>query len=78
MTKVCTKCGLEKELSSYYKHPRRKDGRGSACRDCLRLRDRELYYEKKQKLKEEKKNELRDEVKTELMKEIIAELRRNV
>ncbi len=34
MMRVCTKCGDEKPLSGYYKHPAGKDGRDTTCAEC--------------------------------------------
>jgi len=34
--KVCTKCGIGKELSEYFKAPRGKYGLQSVCKDCRR------------------------------------------
>lgn len=34
MTKVCSKCGLEKELSSFCKNRKSKDGFAYRCKDC--------------------------------------------
>lgn len=35
-TKVCTKCGVEKELSEFHKQAPSKDGRRSRCAVCSR------------------------------------------
>jgi hypothetical protein len=32
--KVCTKCGIEKSLNDYHKHPQTKDGRLGHCKVC--------------------------------------------
>lgn len=33
-TKVCMKCGLEKHLSDFYKHPEMTDGHVNKCKAC--------------------------------------------
>lgn len=35
--KRCFKCGLEKSLSDFYKHPAMADGRLGKCKDCTKL-----------------------------------------
>jgi hypothetical protein len=32
--KVCTKCGVAKELSEFYNHPTGKEGRQPRCKEC--------------------------------------------
>lgn len=32
--KKCFKCGIEKELSGFYKHPAMKDGHVNKCKEC--------------------------------------------
>jgi hypothetical protein len=36
MHKICKKCGEQKELSLFYKHPSSKDGRDSKCIECAK------------------------------------------
>ena len=37
MTKVCSKCGKEKDLEAFYNCKRSKDGKDSYCKDCRYL-----------------------------------------
>lgn len=34
--RICKKCGEEKSLSEYYKHPKGKDGHDTKCKECAR------------------------------------------
>lgn len=44
-TKCCTKCGIEKELSEFYKDKRRNDGHMSACKKChIRYNKNQIAY----------------------------------
>jgi hypothetical protein len=38
--KVCIKCGLEKPLEEYYRHPRMKSGSLNKCKACCRADSR--------------------------------------
>ncbi|WP_339119152.1 hypothetical protein [Halomonas sp. BMC6] len=41
--KHCKKCGEEKPLDGFYKHPQTADGFDSACKECRKVRVRENY-----------------------------------
>jgi len=55
MIKKCTKCGVEKPFSEFYKEKTVKSGLRSSCKDCERLRNK-IYREKnKEKVKKHAK-----------------------
>lgn len=37
MKKTCFKCGIEKDLSQFYKHKAMSDGHLGKCKDCAKL-----------------------------------------
>jgi len=37
MTKVCTKCGVEKDVEEFYRNKARKSGVGVYCRCCVKI-----------------------------------------
>lgn len=43
MSKICSKCGVEKPLEHFHKNKRTKDGRVSACAVCINKKTREDY-----------------------------------
>ena len=45
MVKVCTKCGIEKDVSEFNKNSRAKDGLFSWCRSCANAQSRKWYHE---------------------------------
>ena len=36
-TKMCKKCGAEKELTEFYKHPKMADGHLNICKECIKV-----------------------------------------
>ncbi len=42
--KICSKCKKRKILSEFYKHKGHKFGVSSACKKCIRQRNKEDYY----------------------------------
>ncbi len=55
--KVCSKCGIEKELNTdnFCKHRGRKDGFDTECKECKRIRDAERYARERSSISEQKK-----------------------
>ena len=49
MARVCKKCGIEKELESFAKDSRCKNGRLHECKDCKNLYHKQRYYDNPQK-----------------------------
>ena len=45
ISKVCSKCGEEKELSEFHIKKSMKDGRNPTCKDCRKM-ESEKYYDK--------------------------------
>ena len=45
-TKICFKCGVEKDLDDFYKHPQMGDGHLNKCKECNK-NDTHLDYERK-------------------------------
>lgn len=45
--KKCFKCGLDKSLSEFYKHPRMKDGYLNKCKICSKKEAGRSYEDKK-------------------------------
>ena len=39
--KVCSKCGEEKLIDDFYRHPTKKDGRDNFCKACKNAADKE-------------------------------------
>lgn len=45
--KVCTECGVRKDLTEFNKRKSSKDGRNFACRECANARCKRDYWRKK-------------------------------
>lgn len=43
MTRVCTKCGVEKEITEFRQPDKRKERREKRCMSCYNQKQRELY-----------------------------------
>ncbi|CAA9462710.1 MAG: hypothetical protein AVDCRST_MAG14-2723 [uncultured Rubrobacteraceae bacterium] len=48
--KICTKCGIEKQINEFNRHPTSRDGLQSNCRECNKVRARERYQQNRGKL----------------------------
>ena len=53
--KRCIKCGEEKELNKFHKHPETKDGRNSYCKKCVLRQAAEWRENNPEKIKENHK-----------------------
>lgn len=65
MTKVCGKCGLEKDFSQYKKQKNGKYGLYSICKDCVKERDK-IYRDSHKEHKKEYNKKYRDSHKDEI------------
>ena len=80
-TKICSKCGIEKELCEYQKNSRSKTGRRSECSECskkikkLRPKERLSIYNKN--YREKNREKLRERGKIYYLKNIDKERERN-
>lgn len=63
MKKKCFKCGIEKELSEFYKHPRMGDGHLNKCKDCTRRDSIDTYNKNTQSQKFYEKERERGRIK---------------
>jgi hypothetical protein len=51
---LCTKCGILKDATLFYKNPLKKNGLESQCKECVIKRKLKKYKETTQKLKKTK------------------------
>lgn len=51
-TKICTKCGEEKELDLFFNNKSKKDGKQSQCKECVREANRKYRLENPEKATE--------------------------
>lgn len=45
MTKICSKCGIEKPLDKFYSDKSKKSGKASYCKECTKKKSKEHYRE---------------------------------
>ncbi len=48
--KICSKCGIEKEVSDFYKETAKRDGLSSLCKACDKSRLKRYYKDNKEKI----------------------------
>lgn len=56
MIKTCTKCGFEKTLDKFNKHPNTKDGLDNRCKECVKEYKRSYYAANPDKAEAERLN----------------------
>ena len=55
MSKICSKCKVEKDAGEFYKHKNHENGLSSKCKDCDREYHKEYYQKNKEGIIEKKK-----------------------
>lgn len=50
-TKICTKCGIEKELSEFYKDKSKPDGHRPNCKECIKIYKKNYRDKNKENIK---------------------------
>jgi Recombination endonuclease VII len=70
-TKICTKCGIEKKISEFYKYPNGKFGVRADCKKCQLLYAHEYYFknwDEKRKINNKYKSEHKEQNKNSILK----------
>jgi hypothetical protein len=65
-TKICSKCGLEKCIDQFVKHPKTKDGLQCRCNECRKI-DRKKYYDTNKKIINSKYKKYRENNRDKLL-----------
>ena len=55
MNKICTQCGLEKDINDFYENPETKDGHSSMCKECQKKISMQYVQQNKEKIKQYKR-----------------------
>jgi hypothetical protein len=74
MTKVCSKCGVSKDVSEFSKAASNKDGLNSWCKECWKIEHHKWYVANAEKIREQKRKEYYENPK---VKEYMANGRAN-
>jgi len=72
-TKICNRCGEEKPLDDFYKHPSGKHGHTAICKECRRAHDREHKRKQYAEFRLLKEMEDKDQENVSRVKELIEE-----
>lgn len=58
--KKCFKCGVEKEIDEFYKHPQMGDGHLGKCKECTRRDSAERYENRRSYIREYERKRFQD------------------
>ena len=72
--KKCFKCGIEKELTEFYKHPRMADGTVNKCKECNKKDVRDNRLDKKEYYDEFDRNRFNKQERMKKCHERVREL----
>ena len=84
--KICSKCGIEKDLNDFYKRKDTKDGLRSDCKECKDLVSKKYHenhkeeidlYQKNYKVENEEKIKENNRINYDINKKEIREKIRN-